>query len=100
MCHRKLWFDKYTQCGHLVFTSSQDIDCGQTFCFNSTAHPATCVAPNCQCRRFFTQPERLISREVTTISSDLPFHTKLNFSSFLQSVAAVHTPSNPPVLGM
>lgn len=93
MCHRRLWFNKHTPCGHMTFTTSQDVDCGQPTCHNSAAHPSTCLPPACRCRRYFTsvsfhsslstrsssspcihssdsQPERLISQEVSTISSD------------------------------
>ncbi|KAL1947858.1 hypothetical protein VTO73DRAFT_13582 [Trametes versicolor] len=70
MCHRQLRLWKATKCGHLTFSGETNIDCASRDCYNSTAHPATCGAPGsgtqCRCRRYYTQPERIITHEVDT----------------------------------
>ncbi|KZT26202.1 hypothetical protein NEOLEDRAFT_1052433, partial [Neolentinus lepideus HHB14362 ss-1] len=55
MCHRKLFFTKSTTCGHLTFTGEQYVDCGESNCALSRAHPANCGSPTqpCTCRRYY-----------------------------------------------
>ncbi|OBZ75454.1 hypothetical protein A0H81_04359 [Grifola frondosa] len=64
MCHRQLRFYKAKQCGHLTFTGETRIDCNEQVCYISKAHPRTCVAPTCNCRRYWTQPERIVEHEI------------------------------------
>ncbi|TFK88104.1 hypothetical protein K466DRAFT_585831 [Polyporus arcularius HHB13444] len=67
MCHRQLRLWKATQCGHLTFSGETSIDCGAPDCFHSSAHPPDCGAPGsgsvCNCRRYYTQPERILTHE-------------------------------------
>ncbi|KAH9934740.1 uncharacterized protein B0H18DRAFT_978002, partial [Fomitopsis serialis] len=76
MCHRQLRFYKAKQCGHLTFTGETYIDCNSRECFLSTAHPSTCGAPGsrilCRCRRYYTQPERITTHEVSMSASAGP----------------------------
>ncbi|KZT11353.1 uncharacterized protein LAESUDRAFT_671228 [Laetiporus sulphureus 93-53] len=67
MCHRQLRFYKSTQCGHLTFTGDTYIDCNSPNCRISSAHPATCGGPGtvCRCRRYYTQPERIVTHEAS-----------------------------------
>lgn len=63
MCHRQLRFTKSIACGDLTFTGETIVDCGSNECQLSKAHLENCVAP--QCRRYYEQPERLITKEVS-----------------------------------
>ncbi|KAF9464698.1 hypothetical protein BDZ94DRAFT_1255699 [Collybia nuda] len=67
MCHRKLRFIKSTICGHLTYTGDTNIDCGSTQCYLSTSHPEECGSKNtpCDCRRYYGQPERIVTNEVS-----------------------------------
>ncbi|KAH9946144.1 uncharacterized protein BXZ73DRAFT_95645 [Epithele typhae] len=63
MCHRELRLWKARQCGHLTCTADTNVDCGQSDCYNSAAHPPDCPPASCRCRRYFTQPERIVTHE-------------------------------------
>ncbi|KAG1753501.1 hypothetical protein EDB19DRAFT_833708 [Suillus lakei] len=65
MCHRQLRFTKNTACGHLSFQGDTYIDCCARDCMLSTSHPTTCGSPGrpCNCRRYYSQPQRLITLE-------------------------------------
>ncbi|KAI0281389.1 hypothetical protein BGY98DRAFT_210762 [Russula aff. rugulosa BPL654] len=64
MCHRHLTFKKSSICGHLILTKSQNVDCEDPECYNSSTHPPDCAAQNgrarCWCRRYYTQPNRQV----------------------------------------
>ncbi|KAF8275021.1 hypothetical protein EI94DRAFT_19028 [Lactarius quietus] len=67
MCHRHLRFKKSSTCGHLILTEEHNVDCQNPQCYNSAKHPSDCAARYgqvCQCRRFYTQPERVIEGEL------------------------------------
>ncbi|KAI0062391.1 hypothetical protein BV25DRAFT_683804 [Artomyces pyxidatus] len=71
MCHRQLRFLSSTLCGHLIFSGETNIDCNDSHCHISRAHPADCGEPPrfqapCTCRRYYTQPERLVTGQVGT----------------------------------
>ncbi|KAG2368558.1 hypothetical protein BDR07DRAFT_19059 [Suillus spraguei] len=66
MCYRQLRFIKNTACGHLTFQGDTYIDCLARDCILSTTHPSTCGSPGtppCNCRRYYSQPQRLITLE-------------------------------------
>ncbi|KAG2111542.1 uncharacterized protein F5147DRAFT_90914 [Suillus discolor] len=65
MCYRQLRFTKNTACGHLTFQGDTYIDCLARDCILSTNHPTTCGSPArpCNCRRYYSQPQRLITPE-------------------------------------
>ncbi|KAH9048102.1 hypothetical protein EDB84DRAFT_1458448 [Lactarius hengduanensis] len=69
MCHRHLSFKKSTTCGHLILTEERNIDCQDPQCYNSAVHPSDCAARSgrarapCQCRRYYTQPIRVVQRD-------------------------------------
>lgn len=65
MCHRQLKFIRSTGCGHLTFTGEVNIDCRSRHCYISSSHPANCGshAP-CRCRRYYGQPQRIVTHEV------------------------------------
>ena len=90
MCHRQLRLWKATQCGHLTFSGETNVDCGQSDCRQSTAHPQDCGKPGsgivCRCKRYYrsvlpffssrppaadppcpppSQPERIVTDEVS-----------------------------------
>lgn len=58
MCNRHLSFKTSSICGHLILVGSQNVDCGDPECYNSSAHPPDCAArsgrANCDCRRYYT----------------------------------------------
>ncbi|KAI0306579.1 hypothetical protein B0F90DRAFT_1691078 [Multifurca ochricompacta] len=66
MCHRHLTFKTSSLCGHLIFTEGRDVDCQETGCYISSLHPRNCAAisgrARCQCRRYYTRPERVIEQ--------------------------------------
>ncbi|KAJ7452415.1 hypothetical protein B0H11DRAFT_2073310 [Mycena galericulata] len=63
MCHRQLLFTKAIRCGHSTYSSEVLIDCQSRYCRLSTAHPPSC-SQRCTCRRYYGQPERLITQEI------------------------------------
>ncbi|KAG1853729.1 hypothetical protein DFJ58DRAFT_391408 [Suillus subalutaceus] len=65
MCYRQLRFTKNTACGHLTFQGDTYIDCFTRDCKLSTSHPTTCGSQGrpCNCRRYYSQPQRLITLE-------------------------------------
>ncbi|KAG2349906.1 hypothetical protein BDR05DRAFT_260524 [Suillus weaverae] len=65
MCHRQLRFTKNMACGHLTFQGDTYIDCFQRDCMLSTSHQTMCGSPGrpCNCRRYYSQPQRLITLE-------------------------------------
>ncbi|KAG2144962.1 hypothetical protein BD769DRAFT_1418989, partial [Suillus cothurnatus] len=69
MCYRQLRFAKNTACGHLTFQGDTYIDCLARDCILSASHPTTCGSPGrpCNCRRYYSQPQRLITLEVYPI---------------------------------
>ncbi|OAX44648.1 hypothetical protein K503DRAFT_678251 [Rhizopogon vinicolor AM-OR11-026] len=66
MCFRQLRFTKNLTCGHLSFEGDTYIDCLGEGCKLSRSHPTTCGSPArpCNCRRYYGQPQRLITQEV------------------------------------
>ncbi|KAG0707758.1 hypothetical protein DFH29DRAFT_596448 [Suillus ampliporus] len=70
MCYRELRFTKNTACGHLTFQGDTYIDCSARDCNLSTSHPSTCGSPvrPCNCRRYYGQPQRLITQEVLVLN--------------------------------
>ncbi|GBE82241.1 hypothetical protein SCP_0406250 [Sparassis crispa] len=65
MCHRRLHFYKSSGCGHLTFTGENNIDCQSWDCFLSASHNCGSTSGNiCRCRRYYTQPERIVDQEV------------------------------------
>ncbi|KAJ7273710.1 hypothetical protein B0H12DRAFT_507490 [Mycena haematopus] len=67
MCHRQLFFTKALRCGHSTYSSEIMVDCQSRYCRLSSAHPRNC--PRCTCRRYYGQPERLVSAEVRVAHS-------------------------------
>ncbi|KAF8559572.1 hypothetical protein OG21DRAFT_463833 [Imleria badia] len=61
MCHRQLKLVKHTECGHNSFVGDSLIDCRTDSCIHSAAHPPTCHSPPCTCRRYYEQPQRIIT---------------------------------------
>ncbi|KAJ7449807.1 hypothetical protein FB451DRAFT_739113 [Mycena latifolia] len=61
MCHRQLLFTKALRCGHSIYSREVVVDCLSRHCRLSTAHPPTCQ--RCTCRRYYGQPERLVTHE-------------------------------------
>ncbi|TDL27468.1 hypothetical protein BD410DRAFT_422417 [Rickenella mellea] len=61
MCHRILRYTRCTGCTWLTFIGDSQVDCLSPACANSRTHPRDC--PNCRCRRWFGQPERVVLHE-------------------------------------
>ncbi|KAI9566432.1 hypothetical protein HD554DRAFT_1111305 [Boletus coccyginus] len=74
MCHRRLKFVRHTACGHLTFLRESLVDCGSDTCTISSAHPPDCNSPQkpCSCRRYYGQPQRLVTRQVPEKCSTCP----------------------------
>ncbi|THU91163.1 hypothetical protein K435DRAFT_780887 [Dendrothele bispora CBS 962.96] len=61
MCHRQLRFIRNSACGHLTYTGDTKVDCRARSCYLSSSHPPNC--PHCTCKRYYTQPERIVTHE-------------------------------------
>jgi len=96
MCHRQLRFIKSTGCGHLTRNGETTVDCQDRTCHLSRAHGTKCVTPHC--RRYYEQPERIISYEVSDSRPIVLLHSELVImcrfqESALSALAEDSTPS-------
>ncbi|KAF9069623.1 hypothetical protein BDP27DRAFT_1165848, partial [Rhodocollybia butyracea] len=66
MCFRRLRFVRSTVCGHLTFTGETIVDCGSRICHISSMHPSSCGSSRapCNCKRYYDQPQRIVTNEV------------------------------------
>ncbi|KAJ7940642.1 hypothetical protein B0H13DRAFT_1939088 [Mycena leptocephala] len=71
MCHRQLFFTKALRCGHSIYSSEIMVDCQSRYCRLSTAHPRNCIQ-RCTCRRYYGQPERLVTQEIPGYCGQCP----------------------------
>lgn len=78
MCHRKLRFVKSNGCGHLTYTGDTTIDCNSRQCHMSASHPPNCGSPMspCGCRRYYEQPERIVTHEVGKFKNGSNFNNE------------------------